>query len=76
VGFEPTIPVKGILVFLPRKKAERVRFELTVPVKRLQFSKLVHSATLPPLRFSTGRNQRIKILNNPLISRPAKAGLN
>src|SRR5665213_1758918 len=30
--------------------AERVRFELTSPVKGLRFSRPVHSTTLPPLR--------------------------
>lgn len=30
--------------------AERVRFELTDPVKGLRFSRPVQSATLPPLR--------------------------
>jgi hypothetical protein len=30
--------------------AERVRFELTSPVKGLRFSRPVHSTTLPPLQ--------------------------
>jgi hypothetical protein len=30
--------------------AERVRFELTSPVKGLRFSRPVHSTALPPLR--------------------------
>ena len=32
--------------------AERVRFELTVPVKGRQFSRLEQSTALPPLRMS------------------------
>jgi hypothetical protein len=33
------------------KMAERVRFELTSPVKGLRFSRPVHSTALPPLRY-------------------------
>ena len=37
--------------------AERVRFELTSPVKGCRFSRPVHSTALPPLRcFAPGRN--------------------
>jgi hypothetical protein len=34
----------------PQFLAERVRFELTSPVKDLRFSRPVHSTALPPLR--------------------------
>jgi len=37
-------------IFAAQKLAERVRFELTEPAKARQFSRLVHSTALPPLR--------------------------
>ena len=35
---------------MPMSLAERVRFELTSPVRSLRFSRPVHSTALPPLR--------------------------
>ena len=41
--------------FLPRKKAEGVRFELTIHLRRYRISSAAHSTALASLRLSTGQ---------------------
>ena len=54
------------------RSAERVRFELTSPVKGLRFSRPVHSTALPPLHNPSGQPRAIH-RGSPLTIIPISA---